>query len=71
MFEYVLANDKATKQTYPMPAARAVESSRYEVLHDESPYDRNGRLRAPRPTPTTKSKASTPAAGKPKEASND
>ena len=54
-----------------MPAARAVQSSRYEVLHDESPYDRNGRLRAPRPTPTTKSKASTPAAGKPKEASND
>ena len=70
MSEYVLANDKATKQTYPMPAARAVQSSRYEVL-DESPYDRNGRLRAPRPTPTAKSKASTPAAGKPKEASND
>ena len=70
MFEYVLANDKATKQTYPMPADRAVQSSRYDVLDDESPYDRNGRLRAPRPTPT-KSKATTPAAGKPKEASND
>ena len=69
MTEYVLVNDKATKQTYPMPEPRAVQSSRYEVLDGASPYDRNGRLRAPRPTPTTKTKATTPAAGKPKEAS--
>lgn len=67
MNRLILAADKATGMTYPITQAKAA-NRRYQVLHDEDAYDRNGQPKRPYRTP----KATTPAAGnKPKEANND